>query len=76
MCAAVSSAAYLVVNAAMEILSITPLALEVGEGEMLFEISQQDEPACRILLAGLKLHLLGLEEQYPEAIQVWYVPDG
>jgi len=71
-CAAVSSAAYLVANTVTDILSVTPSALEVGEGEMHFEISPQDEGPCRVLLAGLKLHLSGLEEQYPQAVRVTF----
>ncbi len=69
-CAAVSSAAYLVANTVTDILSVTPFSMEVGEGEMHFEISPRDERICRVLLAGLKLHLLGLEEQYPQAVRV------
>lgn len=72
-CAAVSSAAYLTVNTITDILSITPLSLRVREGEMALRIDRQDEPACRVPLMGLKLHLTGLEEQYPEAIRVSYM---
>lgn len=74
-CAAVSSAAYLVANAVTEVLHVMPLSLDVGEGEMLLEIDMKDEPVCRPLLAGLKLHLVQLEEQYPDAIRVWYITD-
>lgn len=72
-CAAVSSAAYLVANTLTEICRVTPLSLRVGEGEMFFRIEPKDEPLCRDLLQGLKLHLQGLEEQYPHAIQVGYL---
>lgn len=72
-CAAVSSAAYLVVNAVTEVLAVTPLSLRVDEGEMFFRLEPKDEPACRTLLLGLKLHLEQLEEQYPEHIQVDHV---
>ena len=72
-CAAVSSAAYLTVNTITDVLAVTPLSLHAEEGEMALRIGGRDEPACRTVLLGLKLHLLGLEEQYPEAISVSYV---
>lgn len=72
-CAAVSSAAYLVANTITDILSVTPSSLEVEEGEMHFEIHPRDARLCGALLSGLKLHLLGLEEQYPQAIRVSYI---
>ena len=72
-CAAVSSAAYLTVNTLTDVCRVTPLSLRVGEGEMFFRIEPKDEPLCRDLLQGLKLHLQGLEEQYPHAIQVGYL---
>lgn len=72
-CAAVSSAVYLVANTITDVLSVTPLMLRVREGEMVLRIGQRDAPACRVVLEGLKLHMLGLEEQYPGAIRVSYM---
>ena len=72
-CAAVSSAAYMAVNTVTEILSVSPLSLRAEEGDMFFRIEERDEPACRQILAGLKLHLVSLEEQYPEYLQVDYL---
>ena len=72
-CAAVSSAAYLTVNTLTEICHVSPLSLRVGEGEMFFRIEPKDEPICRDLLAGLKLHLTSLEEQYPDGLRVVYM---
>ena len=40
---------------------------------MFFRLEPKDEPACRMLLLALKLHLEQLEEQYPEHIQVDHV---
>lgn len=71
-CAAVSSAAYLVANAIVEVLKVEPLVLRAEEGDMLFRAGLSDELRCRDFLAGLKLHLTGLEEQYPEYIKVSY----
>ena len=72
LCAAVSSAAYMTANTVLEILHITPVSLRVEEGEMLFKVSDTDARTCRSLFEGFKLHLLGLEEQYPENLQVRY----
>ena len=43
-CAAVSSAAYLVANTLTEICRVTPLSLRVGEGEMFSGSSQKTNP--------------------------------
>ncbi len=72
-CAAVSSAAYLVANTATDVLGVTPLSLRVAEDSMLRRLEERDEPACRNLLRGLRLHLCGLEEQYPAHIKVSYL---
>ena len=40
---------------------------------MLFRIEPGDESRCGDLLQGLKLHLQGLEEQYPESLRVAYM---
>ncbi len=72
-CAAVSSAAYLTVNTLTEVRHIAPLSLRAEEGEMFFRIEPKDEPICRDMLRGLKLHLTTLEEQYPQCIRVGYL---
>ena len=69
-CAAVSSAAYLVANTITEVMGAVPSELEASEGDMLLRLSPEDGPGCRAALLGLKLHLEGLEEQYPEDIRV------
>ena len=72
-CAAVSSAAYLVVNTLTDVRHVPPLSLRVDEGQMFFRIEPKDEPRCRELLQGFKLHLQSLEEQYPSALRVAYM---
>lgn len=72
LCAAVSSAAYMTANTVLEVLQVTPVSLRVEEGDMLFRVSERDERLCRSLFSGFKLHLLGLEEQYPEYLRVRY----
>ena len=48
------------------------LSLRAEEGDMLFRIAERDARPCQILLSGFKLHLLALEEQYPENLCVTY----
>ncbi|MBQ2668198.1 MAG: ribosomal-processing cysteine protease Prp [Clostridia bacterium] len=72
LCAAVSSAAYMTANTVLEVLRITPVSLRVEEGDMLFRIAERDEKPCRTVFSGFKLHLLGLEEQYPDHLRVRY----
>ena len=53
--------------------AVSSASLRVGEGEMFFRIEPKDEPRCRELLQGFKLHLQSLEEQYPSALRVAYM---
>ena len=72
-CAAVSSAAYLTANTITDILHI-PAEIDVGEGEMRLRIREEkDLSRCRDCLAGFRLHMTGLEEQYPDCISVNYL---
>ncbi len=72
-CAAVSSAFYMAINTLTDVMNITPLSLRVDEGEAFFRIENKDEPICRQVLTGLKLHLQNLEEQYQDYIHVSYL---
>ena len=72
LCAAVSSAAYMTANTVLEILHITPVSLRVDDGDMLFRVTERDARDCKDLFSGFKLHLLGLEEQYPGYLRVRY----
>ena len=72
-CAAVSSAIYLIINTVTEIINITPKELKIDKGDIVFTIHENDEPQCRILFNGLKAHLFGLEEIYPQNIRVDYM---
>ncbi len=69
-CAAVSSAAYLIVNTVTDVLRITPLALRAEEGDLFFRVEDRDAGCCQTAFQGLKLHLCNLEEQYPEDLCV------
>lgn len=71
-CAAVSSAAYMTVNTITDILKVEADVM-VDDGMMFVRITASDAVRCRDLFMGLKLHFLGLEEQYPDRIQVHYM---
>ena len=47
--------------------------LRAEEGEFFLRLEPRDEPLCRSLMQGLKLHLSQLEEQYPEYVNVSYM---
>ena len=72
-CAAVSSAAYMAVNSITDVLFVLPEQIRAEEGNMLFCLERKDIPVCRVILEGLKKHLLSLEEQYSDYIRVSYV---
>lgn len=72
-CAAVSSVVFMTINTVTDVIGVQPLAMRVEDGETFFRLEIRDEALCRDILAGLKLHLLGLEEQYPQNISVSYL---
>lgn len=70
-CAAVSSAVYLVINTVTDIMHIDA-EVNVEDADAVFRILSKHAVACRDILQGLKLHLLSLEEQYPQFVIVKY----
>ncbi len=70
-CAAVSSAVYLVINTITDVLHIDA-EVEVDSGDAVLRILSKNAAACRDILLGLKLHMLNLEEQYSKFIIVKY----
>lgn len=72
-CAAVSSAVYLIINTLTDVFRISARSLSLNDGMIDFIIYENDELQCRNLFKGLKIHLLGLEEIYPKNIQVDYM---
>jgi len=71
-CAAVSSAAYLTANTITDIIK-ADASVEASDGEMFVRVSEKDALSCRTMFAGFKLHMIGLEEQYPQNINVSYM---
>ena len=72
LCAAISSAAFLTANTITEVIRAQAV-VEAEEGYMYLSVSKKDLGRCADLLNGLKLHLLSLEEQYPENLNVFYL---
>lgn len=72
-CAAVSSAAYMVVNTIADVLNIDAEIDINQEGEMNVMISEKDERYCRVVFEGFKLHLTELENLYPRNIKINYL---
>ncbi len=71
-CAAVSSAAYMTANTITDIIK-ADAQVAVEDGYMLVRISSKEVRSCRNAFAGFKLHMSGLEEQYPQNINVSYM---
>lgn len=72
-CAAVSSAVYMTANMITEIIKVSAEIRTSGFGAMYLKIEENNASLCNDVLLGLKLHLINLEEQYPENITVNYV---
>ena len=70
-CAAVSSAAYMTVNTVTGVLNVDA-RVAVDDGFLRIRVQEKDARSCRSIFAGFKLHMLGLEEQYPNNIEVSY----
>ena len=71
-CAAASSAAYMTANTITEVLH-ADAQVSAEDGEMLVRVTRRQAVNCRDILAGFKLHMIGLEEQYPKNIRVSYL---
>ena len=67
-CAAVSSAVYLVANTITEIIGDKADITE-RDGEMTVKVLSLSE-SSKTVLSGFKIHILQLEEQYPDCIKV------
>ncbi len=66
-CAAVSSAVYMTVNTLTEIFGVKDTS-SVKDGYLHFEISGNE--TARDIIKGLKLHVSGLAEEYPDYVKV------
>ncbi len=73
-CAAVSSAAYMVINTITDVIGASAdVTVSDNTGHMRAIINKKDALACNDILKGFKMHLLLLEEIYSPNIKVSYV---
>ena len=68
-CAAVSSAAYMVANTITDVMNIDADVF-VNEGKMHVLVDNKLVPKCKEIFLGLMLHLSSLQEQYEENINI------
>lgn len=69
LCAAISSALYLVANTVTDCMNVNA-EVEVKDGYMKLNVPQKDLQKCQEILSGLKRHLEQLSEQYPEGLKI------
>lgn len=72
-CAAVSSAAYMVVNTLTDVLNADADVRVGQDGYMSVIVNEKYLLDCRVLFKGFKNHVISLEEQYPENLKVSYL---
>lgn len=70
-CAAVSSAAYLVANTVTEVMGIKTHP-EVGDALMKLELAKEQAVKAQDILKGFELHIRELEKAHPKNIKVIY----
>ena len=70
LCAAVSSAAYMMANTITDVIGFNP-SLEVADGYMYLKLQTESEAQrCRDILSGMRLHMSSLAEQYPKYLTI------
>ena len=72
LCAAISSAVYLVINTVTDVIKVKPLVLEVFDGDLEFVLKSRDADICELLIKGLELHLSEMSKQYSKNMLVKY----
>ncbi len=72
-CAAVSSAAYLVINTIYEVLKVSADTLVNDDGKISFKVNDKDAKLCEDIMLGFKIHMIGLEKLYSENVIVNYM---
>ena len=73
-CSAVSSAVYMAANIITELLKVNA-EIDINEkcGSMYVSVPYNEIGRCGLILEGLKMHLLMLEEAYSKHIKVSYM---
>lgn len=68
-CAAISSAVFMAMNTVTDVIGVDA-EVYAEDGNAVMKILSKDAETCKIVLQGLKLHLLDLERQYGEFLKV------
>ena len=71
-CAAVSSAGYMAANTITDVIQAQAEVTVDEKGVLYVMVQPRWADQCRAVLEGLRLHMEGLQEQYPRNIQVIY----
>jgi len=69
LCAFVSSAAYMTANTITEVIG-AKAQTSADDGYMYVRISDGYADRCRDIFEGFRLHLMNIQEQYPEYLKV------
>lgn len=69
LCAAISSALYLVANTITDCMNVDA-SVEVKDGYMKLCVPNEDLQKCQEILTGLKQHLEQLAQQYPKGLEI------
>ena len=72
LCAGVSSAVHMVANTITAVIGVNADIFVDDTGLMILKIKPNESYRCREILSGFKFHMVSLEEQYPENINVNY----
>lgn len=68
-CAAVSSAAYLAANTITDVAG-SAADVTAKDGMMFLKLFSPADPVAGAILKGFRLHMEGLQEQYPQNIEI------
>ena len=69
-CAAISSAVYLVVNTVVDVMHIKPRDLFFSDDGVVFLLNDSDTDVCNFLLKGLFMHFVAISKDYPKNLLV------
>ncbi len=69
-CAAISSATLMAANTITEILQLKPDITANDDGFLSLDLSKPDAETARVVLEGLRLHLVALSQEYKRFLKV------
>jgi len=69
-CAAISSAVYMVLNTITDVKRIVPILIKLSDGNVSLRLSFVDAESCSDILSGFGLHTSEISRQYPKKVCV------